>query len=49
MPELGKYAVAVLGAYGGTLALLGLLVAATWLRSGAVRRRLEAAEARRHG
>jgi heme exporter protein D len=48
-PDLGKYAVSVLGAYGVTLALLALLVGATWLRSRAVRRRLAAAEARRDG
>lgn len=49
MPVLGKYAVAVLGAYGLTLALLALLIGATWLRARAVKRRLDAAEARRHG
>ena len=49
MPELGKYAVSVLGAYGATLGLLALLIGATWLRARAVRRRLAAAEARRHG
>jgi heme exporter protein D len=49
MPELGKYALAVLGAYGATLGLLGVLIASTWLRSRSVRRRLAAAEARRGG
>lgn len=45
-PELGRYAGTVLSAYGATLLLLGLLVAATWLRSASVRRRLADAEAR---
>jgi heme exporter protein D len=49
MPELGRHAVAVLGSYGATLVLLGGLVLVTWLRSRAVRRRLDAAEARRRG
>jgi heme exporter protein D len=47
MPDLGKYAVTVLAAYGATLALLGGLVLTTALRSRAVRHRLAAAEARR--
>ena len=49
MPELGKYAFAVLGAYGVTLVLLAALVAATWLRARAVRRALILAEASRNG
>ena len=49
MPELGKYAFAVLGSYGATLALLAGLVAVTWGRARATRRRLAAAEARRRG
>lgn len=49
MPELGKYAVAVLGAYGATALLLALLVGVTWARARAVKRRLAAAEARRGG
>lgn len=49
MPELGKHAVAVLGAYGATLLLLGGLAVVTWLRARAVRRRLDAAEGRRRG
>jgi heme exporter protein D len=49
MPDLGRYAGAVLGAYGLTLALLALLIGATWLRARAVKRRLAAAEARRDG
>jgi heme exporter protein D len=47
MPELGRYAATVLGAYGVTLGLLAALVAASWWRSAAVRRRLAAIEARR--
>lgn len=46
MPELGKYAVTVLAAYGATLALLALLVGWTWIRARAVRRRLAEAEER---
>lgn len=38
--ELGRYAGAVLGAYGVTLALLGALVLASALRAAAVRRAL---------
>lgn len=49
MPELGKYAFAVLVSYGWTaLALIGL-VALSWARSVRVRRRLERAEGRRNG
>ena len=48
-PDLGKYAVTVLGAYAVTLALLALLVGASWWRSAAVRRRLAEVEARRRG
>lgn len=39
-PDLGGYAGAVLGAYGVTLALLGLLVLTSALRAAAVRRAL---------
>ena len=49
MPELGKYAVSVLGSYGVTVLLLGGLVAVTWLRSVAVRRKLAEAEGRGRG
>ncbi|MFO1210277.1 MAG: heme exporter protein CcmD [Amaricoccus sp.] len=49
-PDLGKYAATVLGAYAVTLALIALLVGASWRRSAAVRRRLAEVEARRgHG
>jgi heme exporter protein D len=40
IPELGKYAGSVLGAYGVTLLLLVLLVAASALRGAQVRRAL---------
>ncbi|MFX0544682.1 heme exporter protein CcmD [Roseovarius sp. S1116L3] len=46
MPELGKYALAVLGSYGVTLALLGALAALTVLRAKKVRRQLETLEKR---
>ena len=46
MPDLGKYAFAVLASYGTSLALLGALVGWSVWRYRAVRRALEAAEAR---
>ncbi len=46
MPELGKYAVAVLGSYGLTLALLGGLGALSVVRARRVRRQLETLEQR---
>ena len=46
MPDLGRYAGTVLGAYGVTLALLGLLVALSWLRATQAKRRLGEIEAR---
>jgi heme exporter protein D len=46
MPDLGRYAGTVLGAYAVTLALLGLLVAVSWWRAAQVRRRLAEIEAR---
>jgi heme exporter protein D len=53
MPDLGRYADTVLAAYGVTIILLGLLIAASLWRNGRVRRALERAEAdvrgRRHG
>ena len=45
MPELGKYAVYVLAAYGGVAVLIGL-VAASLTASARARRELEALEAR---
>lgn len=47
MPELGKYAFAVLSAYGGTIALLALIIGTSIVRARQVRRALEEAE-RRH-
>ena len=46
MPDLARYAGTVIGAYVVTLALLGLIVAASWGRSVRVRRRLAEVEAR---
>ena len=46
MPDLGKYATEVLSAYGATIVLLASLVWLTWRQSRAVRRALDAAEAR---
>ncbi len=49
MPDLGKYAVTVLGAYGAALALLVALVALTLWQGRRVRRALEEIEARGAG
>ncbi len=49
MPDLGRYAVAVLSAYGLSLALIGALVALVVWRGARVRRALAEAEARRQG
>ena len=49
MPDLGKYAVEVLAAYGVTLGLIAVLVWASVARSRRVRRALEAAERRAAG
>jgi heme exporter protein D len=46
MPDLGKYAATVLGAYGAGLALLVGLVALTLWQGARVKRALEAVEAR---
>ena len=46
MVELGKYAGAVLGAWGVTLALIALLIALTWVQSLRAKRLLDATEAR---
>lgn len=46
MPDLGKYAVEVLSAYGATLVLMAALVAWSLLRAKRVRRALDEAEAR---
>ena len=47
MPELGKYAVWVLSAYGVSLALIVAIVVQTVLRARRVRERLDKAQARR--
>ena len=47
MPDLGKYGVEVLSAYGATVFFLVVLVWATWVRSVKMRKALDAAEARK--
>jgi len=49
MPELGKYAVAVLSSYGVSLVMLGALVAFSMVRARRVRRDLEVLEGRMRG
>ncbi len=46
MPDLGKYAVTVLSAYGVSLLLIALIIVQSLLRARRVRRELEQAEAR---
>ncbi len=46
MPDLGKYAVPVLGSYAATLLLLGAVIALTLWRAARIRRALAEAEAR---
>ncbi len=46
MPDLGKYAVEVLSAYGVTIGLLIAIVAVSVMRERRVKRDLEDAEAR---
>lgn len=46
MPELGKYATAVLGSYAATALLLVALIAASLIRSARLRKALRAAEER---
>jgi heme exporter protein D len=46
MPDLGKYAVAVLGSYGATLALLAALVALTLWQGRRIKGQLAEMEAR---
>ncbi|MDB2548179.1 heme exporter protein CcmD [Paracoccaceae bacterium] len=48
IPDLGPYAVEVLSAYAGTLALLLILVAGSVLQGRKTRLRLEEFEARRN-
>lgn len=47
MPDLGKYAVSVLSAYGVSLLLVVGIVMQSWWRSQRMKHRLDAAEARR--
>lgn len=47
MPDLGKYAVEVLSAYGVSILLIVALVVASFLKGARVRRQLAEAEARR--
>ncbi len=47
MPDLGKYAVTVLSAYGATLVMLAALVALTWVQSRRAKARLAEVEARK--
>ena len=49
MPELGKYAVAVLASYGVSLALLGMLSAVSLMRARRVRQQLKTLETRMRG
>ena len=49
MPDLGKYAFAVLGSYAAGLALLAILVIWMVLRNTAARQRLEQIEGARDG
>ena len=46
MPELGKYAGAVLGSYAVTLGLIGVLVGWSLWRGAQVKRQLREVEAR---
>jgi heme exporter protein D len=47
MPDLGRYATEVLSAYAGSIALLGLLIAASVWKARKVLRQLRDAENRR--
>ncbi len=49
MPELGKYAFAVLSSYGASLALIVALVGWSILRGRQVKRQLAEVEARQKG
>ena len=49
MPDLGKYVVEVLLAYGVSVAILVGLVAVSWRQSARMRRALQAVEDRKHG
>ena len=47
MPDLGKYAVEVLSAYGVSILMIAVLVLASFVKGAKVRRQLAEAEARR--
>lgn len=49
IPDLGKYAVAVLGSYGGSMLLLAALVWLSVRRARRVKADLDKLEARRDG
>lgn len=49
MPELGKYAFAVLASYGSSIALIAVIVWASLRRARRIRVELEQVEARRNG
>jgi len=49
MPDLGKYAFAVVASYGASIGLLAAFVAMTLWQGRRVRRRLDAVEARAKG
>ncbi len=46
MPELGKYAGAVIGSYAATIAVIVVLIGWTWWRGARVKRELREVEAR---
>ncbi|WP_424934210.1 heme exporter protein CcmD [Amaricoccus macauensis] len=49
IPDLGRYSITILGAYGITIALIGGLAAFSILRSKRVRQALDRAEAEVRG
>lgn len=49
MPDLGKYADAVLGAYAASIVVLALIVWLSWRKAARVRKRLAEVEAKTHG
>ena len=49
MPDLGKYADAVLSAYAVSIILIAAIVIISWRRAARAKMLLEAAEARRDG
>lgn len=49
MPELGKYAGAVMWSWAATLGLIALLIVMTWVQSRKAKASLDAIEARRKG